>query len=127
MSKINHFFILVSSFVLFVILFVFSYNQQKTLQQNTKELLQIKKIALQYNELSTMWHKKNIIKSIMKVASKSNIKNISYNQTKKEITFYIKKATTNQLDRFINDILNDSYQILQLDIAKTTLVLKVAK
>ena len=69
----------------------------------------------------------NIIKSIMKVASKSNIKNISYNQTKKEITFYIKKATTNQLDRFVNDILNDSYQILQLDIAKTTLVLKVAK
>jgi type II secretory pathway component PulL len=127
MSKINHFFILISSFVLFVILFVFSYNQQKQLQQDIQKLLHIKKLAFEYNELSTMWHKKNIIKSIMKVASKSNIKNISYNQTKKEITFYIKKATTNQLDRFVNDILNDSYQILQLDIAKTTLVLKVAK
>jgi len=127
MSKINHFFILISSFVLFVILFVFSYNQQKQLQQDIQKLLHIKKLGFEYNELSTMWHKKNIIKSIMKVASKSNIKNISYNQTKKEITFYIKKATTNQLDRFVNDILNDSYQILQLDIAKTTLVLKVAK
>jgi len=106
MIRINLLYILLVSFVIFIIAFSSLDNSKIELKQQTAELNKIIVLANQYNYLQKTWSQKRILKKIKNLAKLSKLKNISYMDKKNQLTITIVNENFHKIDKFINKISN---------------------
>jgi len=106
MIRINLLYILLVSFVIFIIAFSSLDNSKIELKQQTAELNKIIVLTNQYNYLQKTWSQKRILKKIKNLAKLSKLKNISYMDKKNQLTITIVNENFHKIDKFINKISN---------------------
>ena len=126
MKSINPIFFLLSSIViLFIALFSFD-KAKSNLKIEVLEYQEFKELALVYNNKRIFFSdKKSITKRVQQILSSSNIKNASILQKDKKIILRITSINTTMVQKFINKILNEQFNIIKLEILKNKLTLEI--
>ena len=126
MRHTNPLTILFGSVIIFFIA-IYSLNiAKKEKIEAKKEFIKYKNIATdfqsRYNKFS---NKKSIKKSIEKILKSSNISNANILESKKIITIQIGSLNIRQIDKFINKFLNESFNIVKFEVAKSKIIIQI--
>ncbi|MEA3513309.1 MAG: hypothetical protein U9R37_06880 [Campylobacterota bacterium] len=125
MKKIDPLYILLLSFAILIVSIISLSDSKQELFNTQNEYKEFVKLSSQYSGLKNSWQSKNIDKKIEKVLKQSNIKKYDLSKTKNSIKIVVDDEPLNKLDKFINKILNDSFEIKKLDISDKKIELEV--
>ena len=126
MKNINPLFLLIASLIVLFIA-IFSFNKaQKQLLIEQEEYQEFKQLSLRYNkQRDTFSNGTNIIKRIQKLLLNSNIRNAEILHKNKKITIKISSLNINLVQKFINKILNERFNIIKLNIIQDKITLEI--
>ncbi|MCK5111610.1 MAG: hypothetical protein KAQ94_08825 [Arcobacteraceae bacterium] len=126
MNKFNPLYLLLFSIMLFLYSMVDLKSSNESLLQIKEQNKQFVKISTKYNSLQKVWGKeqgtKKKFENILKL---SNIRNANIVTNGKTIKIKIKNASLKSLDKFMNEILNETIVILNFSLTKNNLDLEV--
>ena len=125
MRKITPSTILLISFALMLISFIFIKRSNIELISNYNNLIEYNNLGLKYNKISNSWLKGSVVENkLNKIIKSCHIVNIEKNRSSKQIKVSF-DGSLNQIDKFVNKILNEKFIIKQLEIKKKHLLLVV--
>ena len=123
---INPIFLILSAlFILGISLFNISEEKINYKIQKAK-FIEFKNLALKYGEYQQNYSdKKFIIKRLEKIISSSKIINANILQESKSITIKLNNLKVNQINKFVNTILNQRFNIIKLKITTNNIILEI--
>lgn len=126
MNKINPFYILLLSAIIFVYSIFALQNGYSDLSIASKENKEFTNIANRYNGLQKVWgDNKATLKKIENIIKQSNIKNANIVSNDKTIKIEIKNTSLKSIDKFINKLFNESIEVLNFSLTKKSLDIEV--
>jgi len=126
MNKINPFYVLIFSVLLFLysIINLNSVSSKFVLKKETTKKYIL--LAERYNNLQKTWGKENkTIKLINKIIKSTHIQNANINKLNKIVKIRIKDTTIEVLDKFFNKILNEHLIINKFTLTKSELTMEI--
>ena len=123
---INPIFLILSSlFILGISLFSIS-GEKINYKIQKEQFIKFNKLASKYAQYQQNFTNKNaIVKRIEKIISSSKISNSNIYQDKKSITVKLNNLKVNQIDKFINTILNQRFNIVKLEITTNKIIVEI--
>jgi len=126
MKKLDPLYVILLSIVVLIVSIILFNSSIKKLNKSQDELKNISLIAINYSNMKNDWNdKKNTIIKIDQIIRSLKIKRIDKKITKKKIKIKIEDVSSNNLDKFINKVLNKKLNILKLDITNNSISLEV--
>ncbi|MBT4708403.1 MAG: hypothetical protein HOJ96_01930 [Campylobacteraceae bacterium] len=126
MKKLDPLYVILLSIVVLIVSIILFNSSIKKLNKSQDELKNISLIAINYSNMKNDWNdKKNTIIKIDQIIRSLKIKRIDKKITKKKIKIKIEDVSSNNLDKFINKVLNKKLNILKLDITNNSINLEV--
>jgi hypothetical protein len=126
MNKINPVFLLFATIVIFLIS-IFQLNTIKNeFIKEQNNFNEYKLIALQYHSKNNIYsNTKSIINRLNRILKITNIKNANIKQTSKGITLNIQNTDTKHIDKVVNKLLNEEFNIKRLKITNNSIFVEV--
>jgi hypothetical protein len=122
----NPIFVIVASLFIFGIS-IFSLNSAKINSENAKEsFIEFESIANNYHVFNTKYsNKKDIRKAIDNIIKSSRIRNVNILESKNKITVRMTSVKIKKVHKFINKVLNERFNIINLTIEKDFVLLEI--
>ena len=128
MSKINPIVLLLLSTVILLSSFILLKQSSIDLTQNNYSLDKFQLLSREYNGLKKSWDKKEDTEKLLNNIIKSlGIKDISKEVKNKKIIVKFKNNSLSKIDKFVNKILNNNFNILKLNITQNSVELEIRK
>lgn len=126
MNKINPLFLLSATIVVTFIAFYSYFQAQNKFVTSKQDLESFGVIAKNYASLNSAYQdKKKILKRLETIIKKSNIKNANMTKGEKKITLKIDKANSTQIEKVVNKLLNEKFNIVKIQVNETSLFIEI--
>ncbi len=126
MNKINPLTILLITIAIFLSSFILLKQSAVELKSSYSELSTYEELSSKYTKLKQAWDKKaDTVKLLDKVIKSSGINNIDRKVENKKIILKFSDDSLSKIDKFVNKILNENLNILQLNITQNSVELVV--
>lgn len=126
MKNINPLFLTISC-IMILFIAIFSQDSAKNnLELQKKEFEEFKLLAVKYKTQKQSWSDKKVItNTIQKILKSSGIKNANIIQKDKLIIVQMVSLNITQIQKFINNLLNEKINIKKLDLTNNKIILNI--